>query len=403
MPSITSSRVRQVYLNLVEAATKEILFIFPTSNAFTRQSKIGAVGLAEKAAAERDVKVRILMPAVFPTNNFTDRTFQILTSDYDHKIDIRYIEQMSETKATILVVDRKESLVMELRDDSKDTFDEAIGLSTYSNSKAGVLSYVAIFDNLWDQTKLYAQIKDSNTKLELANKQLQIQDKAQQEFINIAAHELRTPIQPILGLSDLLLHSKQTEKQQELLEVIVRNAKRLERLTESILDITRIESKSLKLEKEIFNLSDMLRDAAADFQNQIDKEKIASASRKLEFIGLEEDILVKADKDRIHQVISNLLSNAIKFTDKGKVSISATKFDDGIVVSVKDTGSGIDSKILPKLFTKFVTKSVSGTGLGLFVSKNIIEAHGGQMWGENNANEKGATFYFSLPSIKSGK
>jgi signal transduction histidine kinase len=387
-------RTRQVYLDLVEAATKEILFIFPTPNAFTRQSKIGAVGLAEKAAAERDVKVRILMP--LPANN--------LTPDYDYKIDVRYIEQMSETKATILVVDRKESLVMELRDDSKDTFDEAIGLSTYSNSKAGVLSYVAIFDNLWEQTKLYEQIKDSNTKLELANKQLLIQDKAQQEFINIAAHELRTPIQPILGLSSLLLQDKQTEnKQQELLEVVFRNAKRLERLTENILDITRIESKSLKLEKEIFNLSELLRDAAADFQNQIDKGQIVSASRKLELTGLEEDILVEADKDRIHQVISNLLSNAIKFTDEGKVSISATKFDDGIVVSVKDTGSGIDSKILPKLFTKFATNSVTGTGLGLFVSKNIIEAHGGQMWGGNNANEKGAAFYFSLPSIKDSK
>jgi signal transduction histidine kinase len=398
-------RARQVYLNLVKAATKEILFIFPTPNAFTRQSKIGAVGLAEKAAAERDVKVRILMPvAAVPANNFIDRTFQNLTPNYFHKIDVRYIEQMSETKATILVVDREESLVMELRDDTKDTFDEAIGLSTYSNSKAGVLSYVAIFDNLWDQTKLYEQIKDSNTKLELANKQLQIQDKAQQEFINIAAHELRTPIQPILGLSGLLLQDKQTEeKRQQLLEVIVRNAKRLERLTENILDITRIESKSLKLEKEIFNLSEMLRDAAVDFQNQIDKEEIVSASRKLEVIGLEEDILVEADKDRINQVISNLLSNAIKFTDEGKVSISATKFDDEIVVSVKDTGSGIDSKILPKLFTKFATNSVTGTGLGLFVSKNIIEAHGGQMCGQNNANEKGATFSFSLPSIKSGK
>jgi signal transduction histidine kinase len=393
-------RAREVYLNLVEAATKEILFIFPTPNAFTRQSKIGAVGLAKKAAAERDVKVRILMPAAVPANNFIDRTFQNLTPDHDHKLDVRYIEQMSETKATILVIDRKESLVMELRDDSKDTFDEAIGLSTYSNSKAGVLSYVAIFDNLWDQTKLYEQIKDSNTKLELANEQLQIQDKAQQEFINIAAHELRTPIQPILGLSGLLLHHKQTEeKRQQLLGVIVRNAKRLERLTENILDITRIESKSLKLEKEIFNLSEMLRDAAADFQNQIDKEEIVSASRKLEFIGLEEDLLVKADKDRIHQVISNLLSNAIKFTDEGKVSISATKFDDRIVVGVKDTGSGIDSKILPKLFTKFATNSVTGTGLGLFISKNIIEAHGGHMWGENNTNGRGAAFSFSMPSI----
>jgi signal transduction histidine kinase len=236
-------------------------------------------------------------------------------------------------------------------------------------------------------------------RLELANEQLQIQDKAQMEFINIAAHELRTPIQPILGLSDHLLHSKQTErKRQELLEIIVRNAKRLERLTEDILDITRIEGKSLKLKKELFNLSEMLRFVATDFRNQINKEQIASVNQRLEFKELEKDILVKADKNRIHQVISNLLNNAIKFTNEGKITISATRFDDRIVVRVKDTGSGIDSKILPKLFTKFATKSASGTGLGLFISKNIIEAHGGNMWGKNNVNKKGATFSFSLPT-----
>jgi signal transduction histidine kinase len=390
-----SSKARDLYLNLVKKAEEEIIIMFPTTNAFIRQKNLGVIESLEEAARERNVKVRILMPLHKSTEGIAEH----LKGSYIECIDVRYLEKMSDTKATILVVDRKVSLVMELRDDSKDTFDEAIGLSTYSNSRPGVLSYVSIFDNLWDQTKLYEQIKDSNTKLELANTQLQIQDKAQQEFINIAAHELRTPIQPILGLSGLLLQDKQTEKKrQELLEVVFRNAKRLERLTENILDITRIESKSLKLDKEVFNLSEMLRDAAADFQNQIDREKVVSDSRKLELIGLEEDILVEADKDRIHQVISNLLSNAIKFTDEGKVIISATKFDDEVVVKVKDTGSGIDSKILPKLFTKFATKSVSGTGLGLFISKNIIEAHGGQLCGQNNANEKGATFSFSLPS-----
>jgi signal transduction histidine kinase len=240
---------------------------------------------------------------------------------------------------------------------------------------------------------------DTNKQLAKANDELKNHDIIQKEFINIAAHELRTPIQPILGLSGLLLRDKQTEKKrQELLEIVFRNAKRLERLTDDILDITRIESKSLKLKMELFNLSEMLRDVISDFQNQIDKGQIARANRKLEFIGLDEDIFVKADKDRIHQVISNLLSNAIKFTNEGEVTISVTKFDDRTVVSVKDAGSGIDPKILPKLFTKFATKSGSGTGLGLFISKNIVEAHGGNMWGKNNANEKGATFSFSLPS-----
>ena len=395
----SSSRAREEYLNLVKDATKEILFVFPTSRAFYRQHRIGAIDLAEKAAVERDVRIRILMPASGSTNNLFDKTFQ-KAQEYPSKIGIRYIQQMSETKATILVVDRKESLVMELRDDSKDTFEEAIGLSTYSNSKAGVLSYVAIFDNLWEQTELYAQIKDSITRLATANEQLKMQDRAQKEFINIAAHELRTPIQPIIGLSDLLAHSehfKEKEKDREILDIIIRNAKRLLRLTEDILDITRIETKSLDLKKEQFNLSEILRNAVSDFQNQLGKEN-RNNNLSLEFIEPKNDILVEADKSRINQVVLNILSNAIKFTDQGKVSIMATANEGKAVVVIKDTGSGIDAEILPRLFTKFATKSASGTGLGLYISRNIVEAHGGEIWAQNNKDDiGGATFCFSLP------
>ena len=390
-----ASNARELYFQILKAATEEILLLFPTVNAFIRQKKIvqGSLLLSNAKKFRKKIKFRILMPfmqQIEPKITNFKRSF-----NDDVEIEIRYIESvMLTTQATILVTDRKKSMVMEIKDDSKMNFDEAIGLSTYSNSKAGVLSYVSIFENLWKQIELYEDIKKSH-------KQLMTHNKAQEEFINVAAHELRTPIQPILGLSDLLLHRKQTEKkQQELLEIVVRNAKRLERLTEDILDITRIESKTLKLKKELFNLCEMLQDSIADFQDQIDKEK-KDTNQKLEFIGLEKDkdIIVEADRGRINQVISNLLSNAIKFTDKGKISVSIARLGDDIVVSVKDTGSGIDSKILLNLFAKFVTKSDRGTGLGLFISKNIIEAHGGNMWGKNNANEKGATFSFSLPSV----
>ena len=223
-------------MDLVKEATKEILFLFPSVNAFSRQHKIGAIELAERAATERNVIVRILMPA----NYMIDETLQ--NRNY-HKIDIRYINQMPGTKATILIVDRKESLVMELRDDSKTTFDEAIGLSTYSNSKAGVLSYVFIFENLWKQIELYEEIKKSH-------EQLMILDKLQQEFINIAAHELRTPIQPILGITDILRSKIKDSQQQELLDIVIRNAKRLNKLSDEILDVTRLESQKLELKKE---------------------------------------------------------------------------------------------------------------------------------------------------------
>ncbi|MGC2572804.1 MAG: HAMP domain-containing sensor histidine kinase [Candidatus Nitrosopolaris sp.] len=224
-------------------------------------------------------------------------------------------------------------------------------------------------------------------------------EKVKDDFVNIAAHELRTPIQPILGLADIL-RSKETDGGEKAgyLDVIIRNAKRLQRLTQDILDITRIESKSLDLKKESFNLSEMIFSAIADSSNQIAKEH--KDNLKLEFIDPKEDIFITADKGRINQVISNLLNNAIKFTNEGTVivSVASVRINNEIVVSISDTGPGIDSEILPRLFTKFATKSKTGTGLGLFISKSIIEAHGGKIWGKNNSDGRGAKFFFSLPT-----
>jgi phospho-acceptor domain-containing protein len=232
----SSARAQELYLNIVKGASEEILWIFPTASAFIRQEKIGAIQLAKEAAKQRNVKVRIMIP----TNGLIEQKVQQLKQYCypNNIIDIRYIVQMSETKATILVVDRKASLVMEIKDDSKTTFVEAIGLSTYSNSKAGVSSYTAIFENLWKQTELYDQLKE-------VHERLKIHDKMQEEFINVAAHELRTPIQPILGLSEVLRCNAKDPKQRELLDVTIRNAKRLQQLTNDILDVTKIESQSL--------------------------------------------------------------------------------------------------------------------------------------------------------------
>ena len=227
----SSSRAQERYIDIVRTASKEILWIFPTTNAFTRQDKMSAIPLAIQAAKERNLKVKILVPV----NDFVEQKIQQLKQNCtSYPIDVRYIEQMSETMATILVVDRKDSLVMELKDDSKTTFAEAIGLSTYSNSKAGVLSYVAIFENLWKQSELYEQL----TK---AHEQLKTHDRMQKEFIDVAAHELRTPIQPIIGLSEIVLCNTKDMEQAKLLEVVNRNAKRLHRLTEDILDVQKLK------------------------------------------------------------------------------------------------------------------------------------------------------------------
>jgi len=320
------------------------------------------------------------------------------------------------------MVDRKQCVIVESKDDSKGSSYDAAGISTYSNSKSIVSSYVSIFESLWNQTELYEQIKKSNEQLTdlyqqvvATNERMKINSNTQQEFINIAAHELRAPIQPILGLAEVLRDEKRQKQQQEgdnreqknveskddLLNIIIRNAKRLQRLTENILDITKIENNSMELKKEEFILSRIVLESFTDFANQLSREQKESVKLMLELD--EGDVLVAADKHRINQVISNLLNNAIKFTKQGHITISTEKekkYGKEIIVKVTDSGSGIDPDIMLRLFTKFATKSHTGTGLGLFVCKSIVEAHGGKMWAENNQDGIGATFSFSLPVIK---
>ena len=245
-------------------------------------------------------------------------------------------------------------------------------------------------------------------KLEVANEELKYNDQLKNEFINIAAHELKTPIQPILGLTEILQSQINDVKQKELLEVTIRNAKRLQRLSEDILDVTKIEHKSLALNKEQFNLNYVVTNAIDELI--LGREFLDNDSQNIRLSYEPHDISIRADKARITQVISNLLSNAfksIKETGKGgTLTVNIENRDSGgaldknereIVVSISDEGRGVDSKTLPRLFSKFFSTSSKGTGLGLYISKSIIEAHGGKIWAENNADGKGATFTFSLP------
>jgi signal transduction histidine kinase len=228
--------------------------------------------------------------------------------------------------------------------------------------------------------------------------QLKTHDRMQKEFINIAAHELRNPIQPLVLSSESLKSSLPDE---ERVSIVIRNAKKLQTLANEILDITKIESKTLKLNKEIVDMSEIVVYGMKDL---LSHQAIAEGKVKLEYQPDEEDIFVEADKDRLGQVISNLLGNSIKFTEEGSISISVRKLIDvdEVVVSIKDTGCGIDPEILPRLFSKFVSKSdAGGTGLGLFICKSIVEAHGGRIWAEDNQDGKGATFTFTLPASSS--
>jgi signal transduction histidine kinase len=390
--------IQKLFIDMVKSAKSEILLVLPTVNTFLREHRLGVIQLLEQAATEQGVAVRILAPTNTLIENIVKKVMtaseQQQEGEKKGNFDLRSINTPLEKTAavstvSIVVVDKKESLIFEKKDDTKENFIEAVGLATYSNSKPTVISYISIFESLWEQVQLYQQLKSH--------------DKVQKEFINIASHEMKTPTQAIVGYSDLI--QKHPEKREEMVQAISRNALRLQRLTNDILDVTRIDSQTLNLYKERFNLGNLIANVVQDYVSYIEKE---NKNVKLSYNfkqDTNDSLPIEADRDRITQVISNLLSNAIKFTSKkGEVeeiiSVSAERKNSNqeeVIVSIKDTGEGINPEILPRLFTKFATRSYSGTGLGLYISKSIVEAHGGKMWAENNPDGRGAKFTFTLP------
>ena len=322
---------------------------------------------------------------------------------------------------------------------------ESERLALFLAGPAGASAILIIFLLLWNSSlgkevkKRTRQLQESNRLLGVTNEQLRERDRMQNEFINIAAHEMRTPIQPILGLSDIMLQrilniAQQLQRGEEekvvyeqlgdsssvptrsnsifrsslslsiekiipMVEIIYRNAKRLEKLTNNLLDVTRIENnKSLDLSKELFAIDSVIQDCIIDASQHIGKKNL-----KFSYVPTDgnQQVIIKADKIRIAQVLMNLLENSINSSQEGIISVTTTIDPDAnsITVSVKDAGSGINLDIIPRLFSKFATASEKGTGLGLYISKKIIEAHGGKIWAENNKDGKGATFAFTLPLL----
>ena len=389
------SKILELFINLIKSAKSEVLLMLPTINAFLREERIGLIELLKKSATENNVHVRIITPSDDVIEKILQDTGSVLVEKDQRKgfevqqSNIQF-KETAVTTVTTLVVDRKESLAIEKTDDSKLDFIEAIGLATYSNSEPTVISYVSIFHGLWKQAELVDQ--------------LEAHDRMQREFINIASHEMKTPTQAILGTSGLLNYYP--ERKEELIEIIQRNAKRLQTLIDNILDVTRIESQTLILNKEPFNIHELISSVIEGYKDRI---KGTNVQLVLKNNNNNNPIFVEADRDRIIQVLSNLLSNAIKFTDQGEISINLSERQDNenherkeVIVSVADTGSGINSEIFSRLFSKFASKSFQGTGLGLFICKSIIQAHGGRIWAEDSRMSEdkiGATISFSLPTV----
>lgn len=261
-----------------------------------------------------------------------------------------------------------------------------------------IISYIFL---TWNK-RLDRIVRERTASLKEANEQLKIHDKMQTEFINIAAHELRTPVQPLLNIAeqleeDLKKGLDEIKVSRPEIEMLTRNAKRLVQLTSDVLEVTRIESNALTLHKQKVDLKEKLQNVIKD------SKAFIQDGRALDIVFEDatgaRQLIVDADKSRLFEVLSNLIRNAIKFTPNGVITVKLEQKDGEALVSVKDTGTGIDPSIFPVLFEKFRSKSETGTGLGLYITKSIVEAHGGKIWAENNPHGKGATFTFTLPML----
>ena len=370
-----AQKARDIYIDLARSVDNEALLLFANSKAMVRAERLGVVDYLIRAS-KKGASIKIICP-------ITEENSEIITQISEKAPGIRILNG-GDSHSGLFIVNNAKFIRFEIKELQAEDFTDAVGFIVYSNTKVSVYSSRSFFELLWKERVQYEKLKEA--------------DEMKSEFINVAAHELRTPIQPILSLTEVLRSKIKDTEQLAMLDAAIRNAKRLRRLTEDILDITKIEGKSLQLEKEQFNLYEVILNVVQDYRSQ----QIENRTIDIQVLSDEpnKEIVVNADKSRIAQVISNLLSNAIKFTKQGAVLITIEKKKDNkeVIVSMKDTGSGLDPEILPRLFSKFASKSFKGTGLGLFISKSIVEAHGGKIWAENNVNGKGAKFSFSLPT-----
>jgi two-component system, OmpR family, sensor histidine kinase VicK len=388
------------YKESLQTIKKEILIMLASSSGFFRIEKNIRYDTLEKLAY-KDIKVKIL----FPMKMSLEHKINKLKAKYP-KIDFGILHNSLESSIGLTIIDKQRVLITEVKDDVKSKYTDAIGATICIEGKSTAISYATIFNGLWKQTEIYE-------KLEKSFETIQSHEKIQRDFINIAAHELRTPIQPILGFTQHLKNKITDKEQLGYLDVIDRNTKRLKKLAEDILEISKIENNLFGINKEHFKIKEIIHQLICDYKREIETKNI-----ELEFTNplINDDLIIYADKEKICQAISNLISNSIKFIPyekEGKIFITLKKSKDDqnndydhntyinnhmIIVTVKDNGMGIDKDILPMLFTKFASKSFQGTGLGLYISKKIIEAHGGKIWAKNNEDGKGgATFIFSLP------
>lgn len=409
------NKASRILVELANSVTSEALILLPNDKSMVRLDRLKVFDYVINASQENAAEVKIICP-------LSKVNFDIVKRISDDAPNVKVLNG-NNLQYGMLIIDSHKFFRADLRDPNAEELSEAIGFAIYSNNKVSANSFKTVFDLLWSER--------------LLNEELKRADKMQKDFINIAAHELRTPAQSILGYAEIASTDPELSKHDEqgFIDAIYRNAFRLQRLTKDILDVTRIESHSLELNKELFNLNNVIANIVLDVKRQnisALKGKVsvtykADQDKKENNNNNDYDaVFVEADKERIGQVLYNLLENAVKFgEDNNTVSVTLEQKKQGedvnnnsssnnkgkdhhqhhqeekiAVVKIEDRGKGIHPDIFPRLFTKFATKSLTGTGLGLYICKCIVEAHDGKIWAKNNSNGNeggGATFAFSLP------
>jgi two-component system, OmpR family, sensor histidine kinase VicK len=358
----------------------EVSMMLSTPNALRRFAKAGLFQTIDDLVGRNAMTVRVLVPS-----DIEIRSPLREGGGGSSKLEFKRIDESLMTRFTMLIIDREHSFILETRDDTREDLNESLGVTTYTESRSIAASYSTIFETLWKQAEMFEKLR--------------AHEEIQDEFVNIAAHELRTPLQVIVNSVEL---AAEGDELGQFGAIAIEGAKRLQRLTQDLLDIQRIDRNTLQLRRELFAVESLLSKVVREQELGLRSKKTSILYEPGEGGGR---ALVEADEERLAQVLSNLLSNALEFTEEGTISVKLVNQADAsgsrqVTVEIRDTGKGIDPGILPVLFSKFASKSRTGSGLGLYIARGIVQAHGGTIWGRNNEDGKGATFGFTLPSAE---
>ncbi|MCZ7392724.1 MAG: ATP-binding protein [Candidatus Methanoperedens sp.] len=286
-----------------------------------------------------------------------------------------------------------------LSEEKTGYYDEEIYTSTskipIKDKNGNVEKIITVIKDVSDQKKLEEELKDSYVELKLTYSKLKELYKMKDSFLSNVSHELRTPLTSVIGFTELMLEENLTQEQRHKAEIILRNSKRLSRLIRALLDTTLIESMNFQLDWQMVEINELVSSVVEDTKN-IAKSKNLPIS-----IDIPDHLIIRGDRDRLLQVFSNIVDNAIKFTIAGEIRITATQEAENVHLKFSDTGIGIPEDKLERIFDRFYqldssnSRKFGGIGLGLWISKNIVEAHGGKIWAESK--NRGSTFHILLP------